>query len=284
MIETEINKKEADFFNEKVAKKIFKNEKLGKQFSARIISDTLGVDYDEIYNSIQPSSEEIAFSALTTNSVADSIYYNDKVYFDIEINGYYRESKKRQVESYVYQLYLGQLHTCKDYFKIKKVIQINIDLYDFLGYGDFIYNIYLMDKKHHKIISDKLQIIHINVAFLRKKDYNEIVTKKNKLMKDLYFLVCGLEKLDDVIEKSDELMKKVIEETKEIAAINQMDLYLTEEEMIENDRNHFKELGREEKTNEMIINLYNNGVSLDLIAKSSGLSIKEVKKIIEQGK
>lgn len=79
------------------------------------------------------------------------MYYNDKVYFNIEINGYRGESKARQIESYVYQLYLGQLHTCKDYFKIKKVIQINIDLYDFLGYEDFIYNIYLMDKKHHQI-------------------------------------------------------------------------------------------------------------------------------------
>ncbi len=69
----------------------------------------------------------------------------------------------------MYQLYLGQLHTCKDYFKIKKVIQINIDLYDFLGYENFIYNINLMNKKHHQITSDKLQIIYINVAYLRKR-------------------------------------------------------------------------------------------------------------------
>ena len=57
MIDTELKETEADFFNEKIAKKILKNKKLGKQFSARIISDTLGVDYDEIYNSIQLSSE-----------------------------------------------------------------------------------------------------------------------------------------------------------------------------------------------------------------------------------
>jgi hypothetical protein len=31
----------------------------------------------------------------------------------------------------------------------------------------------------------------------------------------------------------------------------------------------------------MIIAFYNNGVSLDIISKSSGLSINEVKKIIE---
>ena len=284
MIDTEINKKTADFFNEKIAKKILKNEKLGKQFSARIISDTLGVDYDEIYNSIQLSSEEIAFSSLTTNSIADSVYYNDKVYFNIEINGYRGESKTRQIESYVYQIYLGQLHTCKDYFKIKKVIQINIDLYDFLGYGDFIYNVYLMEKKHHQITSDKLQIIHINVAYLRKKDYNEIENKRNKLMKDLYFLICGLDKLDSVYERVDKLMKDIIDESKKIAGFEKMRLYLTEEEMLENDRNHYKELGREEKAKEMIVNLYNKNVDINIISESSGLTIKEIKKIIEQCK
>ena len=35
---------------------------------------------------------------------------------------------------------------------------------------------------------------------------------------------------------------------------------------------------------EMIINFYNNNASLELISKSTGLSIKEIEKIIEQGK
>ena len=42
--------------------------------------------------------------------------------------------------------------------------------------------------------------------------------------------------------------------------------------------------GIEQKQTEMIINLYNNGASLDLISKSSGLSIEEVNNIIENNK
>ena len=125
------------FLNEKIAKKLFKNDKLGKCLSARLISDILEADYDEVYNSITLSTDEIAFSALTVNSTSDAIYYNDKIYFDIEINGYSGTSKERQLESYVYQLYLGQLHTYNDYNKIKKVFQISIDAYDFLGYNRF---------------------------------------------------------------------------------------------------------------------------------------------------
>ena len=42
-----------------------------------------------------------------------------------------------------------------------------------------------------------------------------------------------------------------------------------------------KDEGIEQKQNEMIINLYNNKVPIDIISKSSGLSIKEIEKIIE---
>ena len=41
------------------------------------------------------------------------------------------------------------------------------------------------------------------------------------------------------------------------------------------------DIGIEQNRIEMIINLYKNGVSLELISKSSGLSIKEIEKIIE---
>ena len=277
------------FLNEKIAKKLLKNEKLGKQFSARIISDTLGADYDEVYNNITLTTDEIAFTALTIGSVADAVYYDDTCYFNIEINGYSGESKRRQLESCVYQLSLGQLHSYKDYYKMKKVVQISIDSFDFLGFGDFMYNAFLMDDLHYKKITDKLHIVHINIDYLRKMDYNNVVNSNNQLMKDLYFLICGSNQLDMVMEKSDSLMKKVIKEAKKIADINQMDLYLTDEEMRENDRKHDIEVatakgikqGREENQRDMIIALYQNGASLDLICKSSGLSLEKVQQIIE---
>ena len=111
------------FLNEKIAKKLLKNEKFGKQFSARIISDTLGADYEEVYNNITLTTDEIAFTILTIGSVADAVYHDDTCYFNIEFNGYNGESKRRQLESYVYQLSPGQLHSYKDYYKMKKVIK-----------------------------------------------------------------------------------------------------------------------------------------------------------------
>ena len=45
-----------------------------------------------------------------------------------------------------------------------------------------------------------------------------------------------------------------------------------------------KDEGIEQIKHEMIINFYNNGISIDLISKSSGLSIDEVKEIINSSK
>ena len=282
------------FLNEKISKKLFKNESIGKSLASRVISEVIGADYEEVYNNITLSTEEIAFSALTLGNVADAIYYDDKIYFDIEINSYKGIHKTRQLESYVYQLYLGQLHSYKDYDKIKKVFQINIDSYDFLGYNEFMYDIYLMDKKYHEIISDKIQIKHINLDYLRKLDYTEIEKEGNTLMKNLYFFICGDSELENISKKGDDLMKKIVDEVKEISGSDDVFRYFTDEELLEMDKRQYREEGfqqgreegivegREEERSKIIVQLYKNGVSLDLISKSINLSTHEIQKIIDE--
>ena len=53
-----------------------------------------------------------------------------------------------------------------------------------------------------------------------------------------------------------------------------MNLYLTDEEMLKLDQQHYIEIGRQEAKQEMILALYQNGVS-------PGLPIKDIKKIIK---
>ena len=61
-----------------------------------------------------------------------------------------------------------------------------------------------------------------------------------------------------------------------------MHLYLTDEEMIELDKKHYIEIGREENRNEMILNMYNKKIDLKTISDISNLSIKEIEKIIKK--
>ena len=283
--------KEKYFLKEIVSKKLFKNESIGKRLSAIIVSDVLGLDFNDVYNNIVISSEEIAFSSKTINSTADLIFNNndDKIIINIEINGYDGKHKRNQILSYVCQLFLGQIRKNSDYLNIKKVLQINIDTFDFLGYNDFMYDIYLMDKNHHEITSNEIQIVHLNLDYLRKVDYT--IIKENELMKYLYFFVCGQDDLDEFVDicDGDKFMEKIIEEVKKISGEERIIPYMTEDEMKEFDRQYYGKIdreegrleGRKEKEREMIINFYNNNASLELISKSTGLSIDEIKKIIE---
>ena len=274
------------FLNEKIAKKLFKNEKYGKILSARVISDVIGADYNEVYDNIELSSEEIAFSAKTLNSTADAVYYYDIHYFNIELNFYKSDSKVKQLASYTYQLYLGQLSTHKDYDKIKKIIQISIDSYDYFEHNEFIYRVSFMEEKYHERESDDITKIHINLAYLNKLDYNNIVRSGNQLMKDLYFLTCNDNKKLNVVYEGDNLMKEIINKAKKIAGIMDLDLYMTDEELLKHDQERYYKKGiqegMEKNKKEMVINLYNKKIPIDTIAECANLSIEEVQKIINK--
>ena len=302
MYSTTLNKtKEKCFLNEIISKKLFKNKSIGKELSSIIISDVLGIDYETIYNNIEISSEEIAFSALTVNSTADVVLNDDedKMIINIELNGYKGPIKENQVLSYVCQLFLGQIRKKEDYLNIKKVLQINIDTDDFLGFNDFMYNIFLMDNKHHQIASNEIEIIHFNLDYLRKLDYT--IIKQNELMRILYCFICGVNDMDEFVEEcdGDNFVKKIVQEVKKIAGQENVIPYLTEAEMRELEKEYYSNLyrkegleegrkegrkeGREEKRREMIISFYNNGVTLEIISKSTNLTIEEVEDIIKKG-
>ena len=115
---------------------------------------------------------------------------------------------------------------------------------------------------------------------------------ERKLSKLLYFLVCDKERLEEVY-KGDEFMEKVVKEAKEIAGIDNLNLYFSEDEVQRLDREESYEkgfnAGKEEgfnagiaqKEQEMVINLYNNNVPIEIISKSANLSIDEVNEIIQ---
>ena len=274
------------FLNEKIAKKLFKSEKYGKMLSAKVISSVIGADYEEVYNNITLSTDEIAFSSLTINSVADAIYYDDKCYFNIELNFYNSYGKSKQLESYVYQLYLGQLHNYRDYNNLKKVIQISIDTYDRFNKNEFIYHVSLVEEKYKIPYNDLINFIHINIDFLRKFDYTSIVNSDNELMKDLYFLVSDDEKKINTIYKEDKIMKEIVDEAKKIAGKENSFLYLSDEEIFKQDQEHYFNEGVKEgiikNRKEMILNMCHQNVPVDTIALYANISSDDVLKIIKE--
>ena len=74
---------------------------------------------------------------------------------------------------------------------------------------------------------------------------------KSSLMKNLYVFVCGDKELDSIVKNGDEFMKEIAREVKEISGQDEMNFYLTDEEILELDRQDIIKEIREEVKNEV---------------------------------
>ena len=283
--------------NDIVARKIFKKSSVSKELTSRLVSEIIGANYDEIYNNIELISEELAFSSLTVDSRADVMLKNYTMYVDIEICYSKGSTRQVQTDSYVYQIYLSQLTNYHKYKEIKKVIQILIEDYDYFGKDKFIYDVVYMEKNLHLIEDEILEKYHVNLAYLEKRGYNGIKEDVDKLKRLVYFLICDDDELDKIYQ-GDEFMKRVIKEAREIAGLENLKLYFTEEEVLKYDNEirynegikvgkelgivEGKELGIREKAKEIVINLVKLNMPIDFITTATGLSQKEVSKIIDE--
>ena len=155
-----------------------------------------------------------------------------------------------------------------------------------------LYEVVLKDNKYNLPDDEFFKRFRISLDYLSKLNYNEVIKSDNKLVKLLYFLICNNKEERDKVYKDDEFMEKVIKNAEEIAGRAQMPLFLSNEEITRLDMEYHQKVGFDKgvkqgielNKHEMINNLYQNGVSLDLISKSSNLSIEEVKKILNDKK
>lgn len=275
--------------NDEVARKIFKKSSVSKELTSMIVSEIIGVDYNEIYNNIELISEELAFSSLTVDSRADVMLKDDTMYVDIEICYSKGNTRQVQTDSYVYQIYLGQLTNYHKYKEIKKVIQILIEDYDYFEKNQFIYDVVYMEKNLHLIEDEVLEKYHVNLAYLEKLGYNGIKENVDKLKRLVYFLICEDDELDKVYQ-GDEFMKKVIKEAREIAGLENLKLYFTEEEVLKYDNeiryNEGYQTGHDEgiqqTKKEMVINMYKKNFDIETISQIANLSIDETEEIIDK--
>ena len=76
-------------------------------------------------------------------------------------------------------------------------------------------------------------------------------------------------------------MSEIIDESKKIAGIMDLDLYLTDEELLAKDQEHYYQKGLEQRTKEIVINMYNDNLPIEKISKYINLSIAEVNNIID---
>lgn len=80
-------KKELVYLNDKVVKKVFNSEKEeNREYLARIISTTTGLDINDLRNNIELINPEKNSNSSFVESTLDSIYKTKNKYINIEIN------------------------------------------------------------------------------------------------------------------------------------------------------------------------------------------------------
>ena len=192
--------------------------------------------------------------------------------------------------SYIFELYLRQIRSYKDYENLKSVYQVNLDYFDEYKKGEFLYVTEQMEKKYHIPREDGLITIDINLDYLRKKGYNTI-RKDEVLERLLYLFVCSDKEVLDELYKGDKLMEEVRKEADRIVKDLDLLLYYDKDKMDqeyayetgeEHGRKEGKKEGRREKELEIAKNLIKENMSTELIKKVTGLTEEEILKLKEK--
>ena len=114
------------------------------------------------------------------------------------------------------------------------------------------------------------------------------LSEKNKIVYELFFLICKEKEKINEVYKGDFFMKKVISNAKQIAGNEKLDLFLSEEELIkmEAEESFNKGVkkgiaqGANEKEKSFITNMIKEKFSLETIAKCTGLTLDKVKNLV----
>ena len=253
-------------------KYLFKNPKT-RFFFQDIILKYTGIDvrdFELLDNELNSGNQYV-------NYRVDSILVNkDKsIILNVELNRKHDEYTERRNRRYLHTL----ASTSKDssYQDKRRVVQLNIN--GFLSNYDS--NISTMNYCLHDIENDiKLDDFIIHHVFLLKEIcYNKFMRKKLKL-----FLCNSYEEMKEVIKEDKELMIIM----NEIERLNQDKffggIYNIEEEQkkMENTaRRYGFDEGVEKGKKELAWNFYQNGVDIQTILKSTGLSEEEFDEILK---
>ena len=265
---------------DKVAKKIFSREEEGMKYAAEIISEVLELDYKYVKENLVMIHPEVGVNKNIINSEVDLVYKLDKDYVNIEINYVYGSRQRIKNNAYLCQLYLRDIKNSEDYVKRigGRLIQINIDRYDYLGKNEFIYKFTMRDVKYNIEEKDFVVIYHINLAKIASISYNEI--KEDRLKKILYMFVCEDKEELEKLYEGDEIMAQIFKVSKELEEHFDEFLYYDKEELERLDREDAvmegRKLGKEEGLAEGLKEGLKEGIKVKALEVAKNMLLKNI--------
>ena len=263
--------------------KVFKSIMLSNDylFLEVIIKEILGIEEKIISNL---STEQKISNKKERVKIMDMLFKTANAYINIEVNTEVRSVITERNFKYVTSVYKEQIRSEKSTER-KRVYQINLN---YNSKGNVIkYEHFMQDSKNNKKYINNLQIVEINMDYLKKLWY----AKDEKVNEYIHVLMLCLEK-EELVElrkmrKGDEIImayEKAMNKMNEDLVIN-WDYDEDNEILIEGLKNDFLEEGIEKgmkkKEIEIVKNMLKINIPIDKIAQVTNLSKMQIQKLIK---
>ena len=183
---------------------------------------------------------------------------------------------------YLSKMYTEQIKAGDSYNVLKKCIHIGILDFNLFESREFYSRFHIWEDSRRELYSDKMEIHILELAKLNRYDYPKTV-----LLNWAQFFNAETREELEMFAKSDRYVQKAYDKLVDISADEQKRLEYEEREKALRDRSILIITGKEEgikqglKLAREILRLYKTGISPEQIAKECGVSVEEVKEILE---
>jgi len=253
---------------------MFNNEKW-KKFAAYLISLTLNVSFDEIFNTLEYVNNKLDKERdIEKTSTVDFLCKINNEYVGIEMNNQYSPTRLERNISYASEIYKIKMKKGSNY-NYQKVIQININNFSFYGDNSII-NEFEIKNNNGVLLTDKIKFIYISIPNIRKKWYNNDIL--NELEKFILFMCEEDISISKKISEGNEIMNEYIDDAEYVSEEVMLNTMTIEEK---NDLVNWdiKRMAKLEEKEEIAKKMLQDNIDFDTIIKYTNISKEDLQEL-----
>lgn len=213
-------------------------------------------------------------------------------YINVEMNNEYYKGVFNKNDAYLSKLKSTTYNKSEDYIDAFQVIQINFNNFIHFKHKKDIYKFMFREETTNELDEDSTIKYHVSLENVWDRCYNKSVSKLTRFERFCLILKTDKKEYARILAGDDKVMGNLVDEIAKLSLDDKMiGLYDAEVEaekvkktMLKGARLEGIEQGIEQNKKEMVRNLFQNGVSLDIIAASACISIEKVKEILNDNK
>ncbi len=253
-----------------------------------LINIITGIPLSMLDNIKVGNTEYIIENKNDKNMRSDVIISIGNKYINVEMNNEYYKGVFNKNDAYLSKLKSTTYNKSEDYIDAFQVIQINFNNFIHFKHKKDIYKFMFREETTNELDEDSTIKYHVSLENVWDRCYNKSVSKLTRFERFCLILKTDKKEYARILAGDDKVMGNLVDEIAKLSLDDKMiGLYDAEVEaekvkktMLKGARLEGIEQGIEQNKKEMVRNLFQNGVSLDIIAVSACISIEKVKEIL----